>query len=248
MGLFARSKDRLRAVLGALGLPQALRTGEPPVVAGVQSKALYLFFDEAGDLNFKASGSSHFFGGVLCVQDPWSLDRALRDRREELFSGSMIPERFHASEDRQAVRDSVFELLAEKEDLRFFVASTEKSEVPPEFREAPRFYAHVANFALRAALEHYPTADPVYVITDQIPVKRKREAVKKGLKASLAAVLGDRRYELAHHTSSAHAGLQAADYLTWAVYRKYAGGDGRSYELIKHLIDSERRIQWHLIK
>lgn len=33
--------------------------------------------------------------------------------------------------------------------------------------------------------------------------------------------------------------LQVADYITWAVQRKYEQGDLQSYELIKHLIKSD---------
>jgi hypothetical protein len=33
--------------------------------------------------------------------------------------------------------------------------------------------------------------------------------------------------------------LQVADYLTWAIQRKYESGDTRSYGLVRHLIKSE---------
>lgn len=38
---------------------------------------------------------------------------------------------------------------------------------------------------------------------------------------------------------ASHPGLQAADYCTWSVYRKYQRGDLRSYDLIRAFIRSE---------
>jgi hypothetical protein len=209
---------------------------------------IYMFFDEAGDLNFKGNGSRVFIAGVLCARDPWPLTRELRDLRESLFRGTMIPEAFHATADRQMVRDRVFDVIAGLHDLSFHAAVTEKHEVPAAHQEPGRFYQLVADYALRAALERHPSADPVYVITDTLPVQRRREGVKKGMKASLSAVLGERRYELEHHSSAAHAGLQVADYINWALYRKWHDGDDRSSALIQHLVESERKVPWERIK
>jgi hypothetical protein len=160
----------------------------------------------------------------------------------------MIPACFHASEDRQAVRDRVFQVIAGADGLTFHVTVTQKQDVPAEYREEESFYQFVADFALRGALERHPSAEPVYVVTDQLPVKRKQKSVTKGLKASLAATLGARRYELEHHASAAHAGLQVADYLNWALYRKWQSADDRSYDLIRHLIASETQVPWSRLK
>ena len=42
-----------------------------------------------------------------------------------------------------------------------------------------------------------------------------------------------------HHTSAAHAGLQAADDALWAVSRTWQGGDARSHALVALFLRSE---------
>ena len=46
---------------------------------------LYLFFDEARDLNFRPSGTKYYLFGTLAVRDPWPLTDALGRLRQDLF-------------------------------------------------------------------------------------------------------------------------------------------------------------------
>ena len=220
---------------------------EPTIEEPAQNRLLYLFLDEAGDLNFKPNGSKYFLFGSLVVRDPWPLNDALGTLRRQLFSGQFIPAAFHASEDRQATRDRVFECICAASDLAYDVTVVDKKLVPEEYREESAFYTFIADFTLRLTIAQYPTADPVYVTTDSLPLKKKRDAVVKGLKLCLSSVLGERRFQIEHHPSAAHGCLQAADYLNWAVYRKWEGGDRRSYDLVEQLIRRETQFDWKLM-
>ncbi|HEX6041168.1 hypothetical protein [Longimicrobium sp.] len=75
--------------------------------------AKYLFFDESGNLDFSSSGSRHLCFGVLTLDDPGPLSAALTRLRYALMAEGLELERFHATDDRQAVRDRVFAVLAE---------------------------------------------------------------------------------------------------------------------------------------
>jgi hypothetical protein len=46
-------------------------------------------------------------------------------------------------------------------------------------------------------------------------------------------------YSVLHHDSKSNFGLQIADSLTWAVYRKWDRNDTRSYDLIRKFVRSE---------
>jgi hypothetical protein len=70
-------------------------------------------------------------------------------------------------------------------------------------------------------------------------MKRHRRAVEKAFKMYLRQELGDRPFSVLHHSSAGHSGLQAVDYCTWAVYRKWQMGDVRSYALIQSLVRTE---------
>jgi GTP-dependent phosphoenolpyruvate carboxykinase len=82
--------------------------------------------------------------------------------------------------------------------------------------------------------------EEVIVITDSIPVSRKREAIEKAVKQTLSRMLPNgTRYKILHHASKSCTGLQVADYCNWAIFRKWERGDLRSYELIRSGIRSE---------
>jgi hypothetical protein len=82
--------------------------------------------------------------------------------------------------------------------------------------------------------------DEVIVITDSIPHQKKRDAVEKGVKQALKAMLpAGMKYRVLHQSSRAHYGLQAADYYNWAIYRKWDSGDTEFYDAIKSSIRSE---------
>ncbi|WP_448508115.1 DUF3800 domain-containing protein, partial [Immundisolibacter sp.] len=71
--------------------------------------------------------------------------------------------------------------------------------------------------------------DEVIVITDTIPIQKKRQAVEKAIKGALSAMLpAGMRYRILHHASRSHYGLQVADYCNWAVFRKWQKGSRNS--------------------
>ena len=83
-------------------------------------------------------------------------------------------------------------------------------------------------------------ADDVIVITDTVPVNKKRRAIEKGVQLALAKMLPQgRRYHILHHASRSHYGLQVADYCCWAVFRKWQRSETEYYDRIKEGIRSE---------
>lgn len=55
--------------------------------------------------------------------------------------------------------------------FKFFAGLSKKADVPAKYRNAARLYAVMADFTVRMALQHYPTAEPVYLITDNLPIR-----------------------------------------------------------------------------
>lgn len=205
--------------------------------------AVYLFFDESGNLDFGPSGTRYFCVGTLATRDPAALERALGALRYALLAEGVELEAFHAAEDRQAVRDRVFAAMAGVGGFDVDALVVEKAAVPADLRDEARFYPECAERLLAPVFARY--ADPrerVVVVTDRLPLKRTKQAVEKAFKLFIRRRLGDRPFSVVHHASAAHAGLQAADYALWAVYRKWQGGDERSYALVAPFLRSERLV------
>jgi hypothetical protein len=115
----------------------------------------------------------------------------------------------------------------------------EKRLTTPELREDTRFYPEVLGHLLTkivAACDIQRWSE-VIVITDRVPVAKRRQAIEKAVKTTLAARLPlDVRYRVLHHESKSCAGLQVADYVNWAIHRKWSFGDGEPLTRVEALV------------
>jgi len=209
----------------------------------VPSQYLYVFLDEAGDFNFSVSGTKFFMITAIAKARPFFLDDPISSLKYDLIEAGLDIEYFHASEDRQAVRDQLFAIVSNNlRDFRIDSLIVEKRKTGPALQVLERFYPKMIGYLIRYVLEPRNLRDyaEVIVITDSIPVSRKREAVEKAVKQTLSRMLPvGTKYRILHHASKSCVSLQVADYCSWAIFRKWERGDLRSYDLIRGGIRSE---------
>jgi hypothetical protein len=215
------------------------------MIPQIQRKPLYLYLDEGGDLAFSKKGTRYFTLTAL-VSFGWPVwaDILPGLKAKLIAEGVNIPF-FHASEDKQRVRDLVFKLLADNLG-KFLIDSlvVEKAKTGPALQDHVQFYSRMIGYLLRYRMKGLdPSAvEKVIVITDGLPAaKKKKKAIEKAIKEELSKVHleGNLTYEIIHDTSKNYSGLQLADYCNWAIFRKWERGDLRSYDLIKSRIRSE---------
>ena len=162
----------------------------------------------------------------------------------DLIETGLDIECFHATVDKQAIRNQVFDAIRRNlTSIRIDSIIVEKRKTGPALRNVSKFYPRMLGYLLRYILEEDAlTKDiqEVIVITDNIPVKKKAKAVKKAIKMTLANMLpATIKYRVLHHASKSSFGLQVVDYCNWAIYRKWERRDSRSYDLIRSRIRSE---------
>lgn len=207
--------------------------------------AIYLFLDEGGDLNFSSTGTRYFTMTCIKAVRPFILDMELAELKYDLIESSFDLEYFHASEDKQETRDKVFNKIRERlHSCRADSIIVEKCKTGPSLQKEERFYPRILGwliaYIVRGIIRKAPGLSNFIIITDQLPVKRKREAIKKAIKVGLAAKLPAKiEYKILHHDSKSCWGLQIADYINWAIFRKWERNDLRSHALIKSAINSE---------
>ena len=209
---------------------------------------LYAFLDEGGNFDFSASGTSHLTLTAVRARRPFRFSTPLTDLRYDLLERGIDLEYLHASNDRQAVRNEMFErvIVPFLADLRAEVLVVEKASIPPESQRAELVYPWFVGMLLNQSLGSmgWESVGDVIVITDRIPVTRKRRVVEKAVKTRLAEWLPDGvSYRLLHHDSKSCAGLQVADYINWAVHRWATLGDDRSLRLVAPAT-SITRVRW----
>ncbi len=209
----------------------------------MSSQYLYVFLDEAGDFNFSVTGTKFFTFTTITKTRPFPWDTPLISLKYDLIEVGLDIEYFHAAEDRQAVRDKVFTIIGNNlGNLRIDSLVIEKRKTGPALQVLEKFYPRMIGYLLRYVLDPKNLKDfsEVIVITDSIPVSRKREAVEKAVKQTLSKMLpAGTKYRVLHHASKSCVGLQIADYCNWAIFRKLERQDLRSYELIRSGIRSE---------
>jgi hypothetical protein len=177
---------------------------------------------------------------------PFEISARLAALRYDLLETGLNIEYFHASEDRQVVRNQVFDILcADLERLEVDSIIVEKPKVEPSLQIPSQFYPRMLGFLLSYVLRRVSFKDvaEVIVITDQLPLQKKRKAVEKAIKLTLKEMLpSDVQYRLLHHSSKSASGLQIADYFNWAIFRAWERGDWRSFERVKSMVKSQSEI------
>jgi len=205
--------------------------------------SVHVYGDEGGDLVFKAPTrgvSRYFMIGTVTLGDDCSLgDRLLALRRRLGWEGLALEE-LHAANDRQLVRNRVYELLSEGE-FRFDVTILDKRKARDDVRADPLYfyklawYLHLKYVAPRIVRPH----DELMVVASSLLVAKKKRAVARAVREVVAQVSPTASFRTGFAATMSDPCLQIADYMVWAIQRKYESGDDRSYKLIGSKIATE---------
>ena len=201
---------------------------------------VHLFADEAGNFDFsRNAGASRFFilTTVAFPAGHDALATSLRALRFELaWEGVDFRREFHATDDTQAVRDRVFEVLA-AHDFRVDATILEKPKARPAIRESEeRFYRTAWAFHLRNVLpELLPDDGELHVIAASVGTGGKRREFHRGLQQAVRNSTSAAS-SVAFWPAATDLCLQAADYCAWAIQRKWERRDQRAYAQIQDSI------------
>ncbi len=207
---------------------------------------VYVFGDEAGDLVFRPPSvgiSRYFIIGTLTLDD-CSIGSELLALRRELAWNGLHLDGFHATSDKQRVRERVYDLLSEW-DLRFDATILDKGKAYPSTYEDPLYFYKLAWYLhfKYVAGEIADARDELLVVASSLQIKRKINSTKAAIHKAVSEVVNQVSPTVICHCAftpaKADPCLQLADYMTWAVQRKYEVKDLRAYELIEHQIGSE---------
>ena len=218
----------------------------PVLPIGPTLPSLYIFLDEGGNFDFSPKGSKYFTLTCVSLFRPFKLHTNLDTYKYDLIEHRIAPrismDHFHCAYDNIHVRNEVFSMLSKHVPTNSVDAViVEKSKTGPALRPPEKFYPKMLGYLLRYAIEKAPgPIGEVVVITDSIPVRKKKKAIEKGIKTSLPSMLTTGTpYRLMHHPSAAHYGLQIADYFNWAIYRKWEHKDPSAHTIIAPQIRTE---------
>jgi len=209
----------------------------------------FIFTDEAGDFAFKRGPNvPNYF--IVCSITLDSCDvgeTLLRLRRQLAWEKAPIGDYFHASEDKQAIRDRVFEAIRH-EQFRVDATILEKAKAQPHTRASNAtfykyaWYFHFKHIGPRIA---YRAADELHLTTASISTKKGQAIYTNVVNNVVQQVLPGVPYVTTFTAAGCDPCLQLADYCTWAIQRKWEKNDLRSYALIQGRITSEFNLWRH---
>ena len=215
---------------------------------------IYIFVDEAGDMDFSKNGSKHYMFTFLVKQRPFKIHDYLSNYRYNLLEKNLDPhmrakldiEAFHATEDNKYVRREVFDIISTfaEEDIKVYAYILEKWKVLPEKRKnRDVFYIENLRYAIQLLLKKLEISKPFVIITDRLPIKQNKKTQIKALKEGIKHYLKESglaiRYEIFHHCSASSVNLQVVDYISWAIFRKRERDDTEFYDKIEKYIMAE---------
>ena len=205
-------------------------------------KYLYIFLDESGNFDFSINGTKYFVLTSVTKERPFSAYKDLSELKYDLIEAGEDREYFHATEDSQAVRNEVFKIIAKHIDgIRVDSLIIEKRKTHPALQKPENFYPRMLGYLIKYIFEGCNVLEykEIIVITDQIPLKKKREAIVKGIKTNLSALLPTKNYRVLHHDSKSSFDLQIADYCNWAIYKKWDQNELRPIKIIEKVVISQ---------
>lgn len=167
-------------------------------------------------------------------------------RRELLWKKAPVRDYFHATEDRQIVRDAVFEAIRGH---KFEIQATimEKAKAREHIRSSKhRFYQYGWLYHFRHALLPHVKDDHEYLFTTaSIGTKKGQAVFTNAINDVIQQHLKRENWRTSFGPCSNDPCLQVADYCTWAIQRKWERDDRQSYDLIKDRINYEYDLWSH---
>lgn len=223
----------------------------------VPDENLFIFLDESGNFDFSQRGSKYWSLTALCTLNPMEGRHFLTELLYDLAVAGGGQECFHATEDRQSVRDEVFgriNRIPESFEVHSVIAEKRKANPsvyqingvrngkPHTTTSGDRLYEIVCRTLLRYIFQRpkptYKQARRIVVVLSSIFDKTRHKALQGVLRAYLREHTHV-PFHIYFHSTKADINCQIADYCGWAIGIKWERAEMRSYELIKHHIKSE---------
>lgn len=203
---------------------------------------IHVFADEAGNFDFRrVNGASRYFILTTVACEDCGIAAKLLDLRRVLaWNALAVDKPFHASEDKQAVRDEVFRTLEECE-FRVDATILDKYKAQSHLRSDPvRFYRtawqlHFNYIASRIARAE----DEMMVLASSQKTRGKQASFCSAVDGVVQQVRPNAKQRIVMWDAATDPGLQIADYCCWAIQRKWERQDERSYRRLRRRIRSE---------
>ncbi len=210
----------------------------------MNKKTKFLFIDESGNFDFSSSGSKYFVLTGILSEDPSVSKKSLLSFKYKSLQKGFDLEYFHASEDRQIVRDKVFSYIkSDAKNINIFSVVINKKSVNKLMytekymkrgKSIERVTGHL--FYQNTCLSLFKMiqlkrGDNLVVILGSLFTKEKHSLILGTIKKYLKS-MKLYSYRVYFHQTKSDINSQLADYCCWAIFVKHEREEIRPYQAI----------------
>lgn len=203
----------------------------------------YIFLDESGDLGFKPTSSKWFIFTIVLTNDHRKVEKVIKKIRNGLKKKYKRVNELHAYHSQPLIRKKMLKLLSENRDLKVFCVILNKKKVYVDLQNQKNYlYNYTANILLDRLHHNKKLVDinePIELYIDQKDTNKFiRDNFEKYLKQNFTK-RGNIKVNIKIKPSHTEKCLQAVDFISWAIFRKYEQNDYEYYEIIKSKVLEE---------
>lgn len=202
----------------------------------------HIFLDESGDLGFKPQSSKWFIFTIVLTNDHKKIEKTIKNIRKGLRKKYKLKE-LHAYHADSTTKHRMLKKLSELDDLKVLCIILNKKKVYIDLQNQKN---HLYNFTANILLDRLHNKniikidEPISLYIDKKDTNKFiRENFEKYLKDNLVKRRNNGKVEIRIKASHTEKCLQAVDFVSWAIFRKYESGDYEYYEDIKGKIIEE---------
>jgi hypothetical protein len=224
-------------------------------------KILHVFIDESGNLDFSNSGTEYFVLAAASTFNPMYAVEKLAALKYTLNLCGYGQEFFHATEDRQLVRNLVFSVISSINDIEIDSVIAQKRKANPTlYREdkaifnssgvltnvrknniEENFYQKLVQCLLQYLFKRhndFRDTSGIIVYLGSLLTEKKRNYILKFLKPYLKQNFR-KPFRIYFHQTKCDSNMQVADYCAWAIFVNLERNEMRPIKEIQDKIFSQ---------
>jgi len=202
----------------------------------------HIFLDESGDLGFKKTSSKWFLFTIVLTNNHKKIEKVIKNIRKGLKKKYKLKE-LHAYHADAITRHRMLKKLAELGDFKVLCTVLNKRKVHINLQGQKNILYNFTANILMDRLHNKKIIEidePINLYIDKKDTNKFiRENFEKYLKDNLMKRGNSGKIDIRIKPSHSEKCLQAVDFVSWAIFRKYERNDYEYYEDIKGKIIEE---------
>lgn len=199
---------------------------------------LFLFVDESGDLG--KFGDRYFIIAALCTSNPKAIYNIIKKIRQRKLKKSLKEvNELKANKSDNIIREAVLRKIFECTDCEIHIISVDKKTIKDYlFEHKNKLYNYIAGILVEHAQGNFKK---IFLIIDK---KDKKGLLRDDFDSYILNYKArwNVKIGIEHKDSYADRGLQAVDFVAWAVNRKYNTSDDTFYKIIEPKIKHKKEL------